>query len=131
MGFRVPSFNLSAFVWSRDDVPPGPVVAGTLPPPRIDGLQCQLRAAGKQSTTQDEPHTWSFGPALLCPAGSDIRDWACFDGLAMDKPDLVEVPRESGRYYTVAYVDDVAKGFPNEYRIAYLVKNPYWPIPVP
>jgi len=130
VGFRVPSFNLRCQVWSRDDVPAGPVIAANLGPVR-DAFDCQLRAVGKQSTGQDEPHVGTFLWQLLLPAGSDIRDWACWDGLAMDKPDLVEVPRDTGRFYTVALVDDVAKGFPNEYRIAFIVKNAYWPIPIP
>jgi hypothetical protein len=83
------------------------------------------------STTQDEPHVWAFGWQLLLPAGTDIRDWACWDGLAMDQPDVVEAPRGTGRYYTVIQVDDVAKGFPNEYRVAFIAKGAYWPIPIP
>lgn len=130
MGFRVPSFNIQCVVWSRSAVPPGPVIPAGLGLERAV-YDCQLRAAGKTSTGQDEPHVWTFLWQLLLPAQTDIRDWACFDGLAMDQPDLVEVPRGTGRFYTVALVDDVARGFPNEYRVAFIVKNAYWPIPIP
>jgi hypothetical protein len=66
---------------------------------------------------------------LLLPPGSDIRD-----GLTSTGYDAVEVPSGSGRYYTVIFVDDVGKGFPNEYRMAFLVKsdvNGDWPTPIP
>jgi len=129
VGFRVPSFNTVCNIWSRVDVPAGPIIPPLAAAPRLQP-DCQLRGVGKQSTNQDEPHTWSFGPALLLPAGTDVRDWACWDGVAIDRPDLVEVPKDSGRFYTVTNVDDVAQGFPNEYRVAMLVKNPRWPIPI-
>jgi hypothetical protein len=70
------------------------------------------------------------------PAGTDIRDEGVDPGVA----DCVEVPAGSGRFYLVDYVDDVAKDFPNEYRIAVLVKVggagffptfPLWPQPIP
>lgn len=130
MGFRVPTFNIQCRVWSRSAVPAGPVITANLGADR-GRLDCQLRAAGKQSTGQDEPHVLVFLWMLLLPAGSDIRDWASWDGVAIDQPDLVEVPVGSERYYTVAQVDDVAKGFANEYRVAFIVKNAYWPIPAP
>jgi len=74
--------------------------------------------------------------SLLCPAGTDIRDISC-TGTPIDG---VEIPVGSGRYYVVLHVDDVAKGFPNEYRIAALAKQafssqvanwPLWPAPIP
>lgn len=130
MGFRVPSFNLECRVWSRADVPPGPVTIATLPAARFKPV-CQLRGAGKQSTAQDEDTYWSFSAVLLLQAGTDIRDRFSWDGVTMDQPDFVEVPEGSGRGYTVVYVDDVAKGFANEYRYAFIFKNPYWPIPAP
>ena len=56
-------------------------------------------------------------------------------------PDVVEVPSGSGRWYQVNLVDDVVKGFTNEYRIATIVKigqnyggtapGLFWPIPMP
>lgn len=32
--------------------------------------------------------------------------------------DLLEIPAASGRFYSARYVHEVAKGFPNEYRMA-------------
>lgn len=49
-------------------------------------------------------------------------------------PDSIEVPSGSGRYYTVEWVDDVGKGYLNEYRVALAVQNPSaggWPYPTP
>jgi hypothetical protein len=77
---------------------------------------------------------------LLLPAGTDIRDFNC--ALAGYPYDIVEVPSGSGRWYAVGIVDDVAKGFPNEYRMAYITKisdavdSPrnaglFWPTPIP
>lgn len=49
--------------------------------------------------------------------------------------DAVEVPAGSGRFYSVTAVDDVAKGFPNEYRLATMTYSPnrvgWWPFPTP
>lgn len=126
MGFRVPAFNLVYNVWSRADVPAGPIDPLTLGPPRATDLECQLRAAGKQSTAQDEQTYWVFSWALLAPPAADLRDSFNSGG-----PDLVELPAGSGRWYTVVAVDDVAKGFPNEYRIAFIMKNAPWPTPIP
>jgi hypothetical protein len=50
------------------------------------------------------------------------------------------VPAGSKRIYQVTSVDDAAKGFPNEFRVAQVVPvlpavmmgpNPYWPTPYP
>lgn len=58
--------------------------------------------------------------ALLVPRGSDIRPGLGFWGT----PDTVECPAGSGRYYDVLCVDDVARGFANEYRLASLKQRP-------
>ncbi len=63
---------------------------------------------------------------LLLPAGSDIRDYSTSSG-----DDFAECPSGSGRLYRVKYVDDVARGFPNEYRIAFVIKYVPWPTPNP
>lgn len=135
MAFTIPQFNLVADLYK--------MFAGydfTAKAFRV-ATPCQLRAYGSH------PKLVSFGLTLytelrsewclLCPAGTDVRDSSC-TGLA----DVVEVPSGSGRWYAVAYVDDVAKGFANEYRVAMVVKVgpddfptannfPYWPTPIP
>jgi len=73
---------------------------------------------------------------LLCPASTDIRDHHC-TGQPID---MIEAPAGSGRWYVVFSVDDVGKGFSNEYRYASLMKYsnnpvianmPFWPAPIP
>jgi len=131
MGFRVPTFNLVCNVWSRSAVPAGPVTITGLGAPRIADQECQLRQAGKLSTAQDELTFWVFGWEILFPPGTDIRDNMSWDGVAINQPDFIECPAGSGRGYTVVQVDDAAKGFMNEYRVAFVFKNAYWPIPAP
>lgn len=127
MGYKIPTFNLFGLVWHDYYV-------GIMPPVVIPDnvFACQLRYSGRgpyelllqDSTT--EP-TWQVGTTILMPKDTDVRDhWH-----AGARPDLVEVPSGSGRYYFVHYVDDVAKGFANEYRIAYLGKTGDWPTPIP
>lgn len=61
-------------------------------------------------------NTFQMLMELLLPAGTDVRaPWNA------GKPDLVECPAGSGRFYAVAWVDDIGKNFPNEHRIAWLV----------
>lgn len=52
---------------------------------------------------------------LLLPRNSDIRGQNSLGG-----PDTIVVPTASNRRYNVLWVDDVAKGFGNEHRIAVL-----------
>jgi hypothetical protein len=52
---------------------------------------------------------------LLLPMRTDIR--ASWNGASED---LVEVPAGSLRFYGVYWVDDVGRGFLNEYRLALL-----------
>jgi len=134
VAYTVPNFNLIADHW-RFIAPldfDTKVYVGTLP--------CQLRSFGRNphpivgnlSTAPGFP----YGVELLCEAGTDIRDSHCPDGV----PDLVEVPVGTGRWYYVFVVDDVGKGFSNEYRYAVLGKvlssygvanAPDWPVPIP
>jgi len=118
MAFQVPSFNIAADVWHPPNAPPA------VPDDTVD---CQLRAAGKQSTGQDSNQQgWPFLWALLVAAGTDLRD--VFNGGGQD---TIECPPGTGRFYKVELVDDVARGFTNEYRIAFIRKTGTWPTPVP
>ena len=63
---------------------------------------------------------------VMLPRGTDIRDLKAAGG-----GDLVEVPSGSGRFYNIAFVDDIGLGFPNEHRFAMAVGIPTWPIPFP
>jgi hypothetical protein len=52
--------------------------------------------------------------SLLLPALTDVRATQGVGGV----PDTVEVPAGSGRWYGVAGVDDIGKGYANEHRTA-------------
>jgi len=134
MAYSIPEFNLVADLW-RFVLP---LDFDTLV--HVTEFDCKLRAfGGSPSFVGGNLNTASGGPygvELLCPAGTDIRDKTCAGGV----PDAVEVPIGSGRWYYVFVVDDVAKGFSNEYRFAiigkiqsaYGVANaPDWPTPIP
>lgn len=108
MPFRVPEFNLLCNVWrSAPAIPP-------VGAPDIADLACQLT----WDRTGDTILFWQFGPArflhlmkLKVPQASDVRG-----DLADTGSDLVEVPSGTGRFYRVRVVDDVARGFANEFR---------------
>lgn len=51
---------------------------------------------------------------LLCPKLQDVRP-----ATDVAVADLLEIPAGSKRLYVVLHVDDVAKGFANEYRIVF------------
>jgi hypothetical protein len=133
--FNTPDFNLTAAVY-RMTVPydfATKVFSADLP--------CQLRGFGqhpKDVTILLVSSVAIWGEIyVLFPQGSDVRDISCGSG-----SDLLEVPAGSGRWYLVVYVDDVAKGFTNEYRSASVIKIfgddgasfrhfPPWPAPIP
>ena len=125
MAYHIPTFNLQCHVWHG-------LPSGTVPstPPDIGFLACQLRWLGRGpaeivSVPVDVQANWQTGLTLLVPALTDLRDL-----MSGTFEDVVEAPAGSGRIYQIKYVDDVAKGFPNEYRIAYLAKT-VWPVPAP
>lgn len=122
MSFTLPTFPLDVGVWHPGHVPPAPpdaVVKGNL-------------AYGKRVSTQ----FWDWATTdqsavfaqLLLPPLTDVRDFSCALGA-----DVVEVPLSSGRFYSVQFVDDLGKGFPNEHRFALLAKDVTspWPTPIP
>jgi len=114
MGFRLPTFNLMCNI----SAPPVPNTPG-IPtiPYRISNQLCQL-TYGRRVNVASTGGTGVPGVpislmSLLLPALADVRgpqDTVSFD--------MVEVPAGSGRWYTVAGVDDIGKGFANEHRTA-------------
>lgn len=132
MAFSVPQFPLTAEVFD------GPFLT------RVSRLTtpANLQIGRKALTFPVEELAWDrqwTGPVyLLVPAGTDLRDLS----QGIPHTDIIEVPQGSGRWYTSTFVDDVAKGFPNEYRFAVLYKisenlnatefaGMNWPIPMP
>jgi len=132
MSFTLPTFNLNVNIFTG----PWP---GVFRSTVLGNL-----AVGRRVTAVAGP--WAFSipsyngaaPTLLLPPLTDIRDASCGPN-----SDFVEVPAGSGRFYQVAYVDDIGKGFANEHRFAWLEKvvqgiagggsfpGFFWPTPIP
>jgi len=119
MAYTVPTFNLTAKLWRVD--------TGLVNPPDLTFL-AQLRVTPRalqgqmdwEQTPVPEPYpqTQFFSVLLCCPKLTDIRG----PGYSLISPfngDWVEVAH-TGWIYSVVQVEDVAKGFPNEYRLAQL-----------
>lgn len=122
MAFRVPTFNLAVNIWNvLVALPPVPapdvITVGQLAWDSVGGRMFLPRAAATRPT---------HSLALRLPFGTDVR-YATMTG-GVDS--TVEVPAGSGRYYVVYVVDDVAKGFANEYRVA-MVSPVAAPSPLP
>lgn len=116
MAFKLPSFNLLCRIWHQTNFPL---------PPFYSQEPCQLRVSPRPTAAS----AGNLPKALLMlPKKTDIRG-------TQSGPiaDVVEVPAFSGRYYRVQFVDDVAKGFANEYRVASInpITGPPWPLPYP
>jgi hypothetical protein len=120
MAYRIPTFNMFCDIYTGigGAYPPLGLVGGV---PRNPGVRCAL-AHGRLSS-KVAPSGTGFGELpitvmqLMVPAGTDIRG---FENDALNGLDQVEVPVGSGRWYCVTSVDDVGKGYPNEYRLAYV-----------
>jgi hypothetical protein len=108
--FRIPTFNLLCNVWHN-----GALVVPPVGPPDIALLVCQL-AWDLSADLLVVPAGGKSAMKLRVPAGTDLRQLLSSTGA-----DEVEVPAGSGRYYRCMAVDDVAKGFPNEFRQALIV----------
>lgn len=110
MAFRTPAMPLTANYWTNPPNPP-PTPGGTL-----RTVSCQLRLM-KTAMLNAVSSGFQVGCCLLLvPKGTDIR----MPGFSWNAT-IVEVPAGSGRFYSVQSVDDVAKGFSNEYRVAALI----------
>lgn len=114
--FALPNFNLTAGVWHS----PGRAPALYGPPDLV--TPCNL-ANGRVSHVLQEVRRTDVRQVLgasasaLFPKQTDLRDFSVTSDV-----DVVEIPLHSGRYYWVAFVDDIAKGFVNEHRWAILPK---------
>lgn len=126
MPFAAPVFNLSVKIWRSTNAVTNPAdvtTSGNLTP-------------GSRNTFVNNPPSsaaTSFNVTYLAlPKLTDIRGL-----LNALRGDTVEAPAGSGRYYICQFVEDVGKGFPNEYRRAVLWQNhtvafaPIWPLPTP
>lgn len=117
MAFAPPTFNLVVNIWRYNQnvgTPPAVITAGNLSP----GKRVVMNY-GLPLLPFNAAHIYPVPPPmeLLLPKGTDVRRLVP----AVSGSDVVEVPAGSGRYYVVTGVDDVGKGFPNEYRLATVV----------
>lgn len=114
MAYRLPTFNVRAYVWR------GPQ---TIPPVGSPALYPFGNLTPGRRVTLLTP---SGTPVmyLLLPMGTDIRS-----DVMGGSADVVEVPAGTGRYYDVLWVDNVATGFSNEHVLAVLAQKPTWSPP--
>lgn len=116
MAYRLPTFNLLCNITTMD-FPHEPAVPH--PPFRIVNQACQL-TYGRRVNVVSTGGTAQAGVlvvsmSLLLPPLVDIRG-----PQDVTSPDMVECPAGTGRWYWVAAVDDIGKGFTNEHRFAAL-----------
>jgi len=114
VAFDPPTFNLLCNVWHQVPDPPA-LPAGA---PNIANLPCNLRILKTADviTTQGSQPT-AF---IAVPKGTDLRvlvGWRSLRAPGGTTP-IIECPAGTGRIYQIFAIDDVAKGFPNEYRFA-------------
>jgi hypothetical protein len=121
MSFSLPTFNLSVKI-NREATGKigGPDVSA------LGNLAWGRRVSTPGVSSAATANQFATAMVLLLPLGTDIRDGYCGSG-----PDYVEAPSGSGRWYRVAIVDDIGKGFANEHRAAVLFKVATWPEPIP
>lgn len=132
MPFEPPTFNITANIYT------GPWLMKAF----REVVPCNL-AYGRRTQISFLDF---FGPGdfpgssqslLLLPALADVRS-----GTSSGQADVVEVPAGTGRWYQVASVDDIGKGFPNEHRAALVLQisqfanstdyaGCFWPVPMP
>lgn len=119
MAFKVPTFNIQARVWHT-------MVPGLYPPLGPPALtpMCQLRfmrTAGVLGSAVS-------GTPAVCIAFPKLTDIRPSTGFLLPPGSgfsVIECPLGTGRYYRCVMVDDVARGFLNEYRLAVCVQAAY------
>lgn len=115
MAYTVPSFPIPVSVWRFSNW------SGVVPPASAPDVidYCNLVPGRRQFGEGVNPSSY-----LLCPFGLDVRfsEAGVFGPWPPVDPDLVEVPTGSGRFYTVADVEFLGLGFPNQHKEAIIVK---------
>lgn len=107
MAFGPPNFNLTVNLW-RVATPIGN------PPDLVFTGNLSCRKNGSVQFSGSVNALWEILQVeLLCPKRTDIRGRNTAANF-----DRVEVPAGTGRFYFVAQVEDVGRGFLNEYRLA-------------
>jgi len=122
MAFRTPTFNLTVNMWRFPNVFANPPTA-TFQANLSHGKRIMLMTGTILANPGKLQHNFKVLMELLCPKLTDLvpSDYQAFGPI-----DMVEVPAGSGRFYYVYHVDDVGKGFLNEYRLATLLLADAW-----
>jgi hypothetical protein len=115
---KAPTFNLVANVWVN-------FVGVWVYPPLIAFTYATPAQFQLGERVYGFPGFGSRGFILL-PKATDVHFARGLGGL-----DYIEIPAGSGRVYLVNDVDDVGKGFVNEYRQVDCSKVPPFPVPWP
>lgn len=110
MAYTVPNFPITVKVWHAVAVPPVGAPAFTVMGNLTPGVRTLALTAAAVAGEM----------FCLLPKLTDIRI-----------ADVAEIPGGTTRYYSVIFVDDIAKGFSNEHRFAVLRQAAPWPIPTP
>lgn len=126
MSFNPPTLPIKCNIWQGQ----AGLVAPPTGPPTQANVPCALRHYKTVGgyLAQNNHVTVS---AILLAARTDIRPTRAQG----QNGDLVEVPAGSGCFWVVEGVADVARGFANEYRLAWLITNwsmaAFWVWPMP
>ncbi len=123
MSNRLPTFNVAAGI-RRSTTP----LAN--PPDAFSNAQLYT-SRRHEAAAGPIPTAGQWVVALIYfPKRTDVRD-----GLNAPGADTIELPSGTGRFYQVVHVDDAARGFINEFRIAWVYKlqgpGGLWPTPIP
>lgn len=133
MAFTLPEFNLTCDIYS------GPYLTKAF---RISvdgnlafGRRVNWVPHDIGAIVEDLAVSWEM--FLLLPPLTDVRST-----ISSGQGDVIEAPAGSGRWYGVAAVEDIGKGFDNEHRVAALYQiseyrnavayaGLFWPVPMP
>lgn len=124
MPYIIPTFNLVCNVFDNGGGAVPPVGAPRLSPACALVYGRRVNVASTGGTTLVGVPLVTM--CLLLPALTDVRG-----PLQAGGPDIVECPAASSRYYVVAFVDDIGKGYANEHRTATLEQLAPQPVPLP
>lgn len=108
MAHQLPSFPAAANIWRFANY------VGAFPPDVVTVSELILRKPVFHRYFNGTTVVTTFVVELWFPPLTDVRGWEGHIG-----QDVVEFPAGSGRVYLVSYVDDYAKGLPNEFRVAF------------
>lgn len=130
---NAPTLNLRCNIWKQVSLAAAPPIT----PPTYANVPCNLQFGRKVHVGLGVYPNLSGTIWLDLPGGTDLQD---YDLAAPMSFDYVECPAGSGRSYAALFVDDMARGFPTQTRVALICHvialsgaHPgwHWPVPYP